>query len=62
MQDFLVGLGIALLIEGGLLALLPEAMKRRVATILEQPSHLLRAAGVGMAALGVGLVWLVRSA
>lgn len=47
-------------IEGALYALFPEAMKRAMLYVLDQPRGYLRTAGVAAAALGVGIVWLVR--
>jgi uncharacterized protein YjeT (DUF2065 family) len=60
MADLVVGLGIALVLEGALMALLPDSMRRRFAAVLSQPSAALRGGGVVAAALGVFLVWLVR--
>lgn len=59
-SDLVTALGLVLVIEGVLLALFPELMKRMVADILTRPSQLLRSAGVAAAALGVLVVWLVR--
>lgn len=59
-SDLVTALGLVLVIEGVLLALFPELMKRLVADILTRPSQLLRSAGVAAAALGVLVVWLVR--
>ncbi|MBM3504759.1 MAG: DUF2065 domain-containing protein [Alphaproteobacteria bacterium] len=60
MDDLAVGIGIALVIEGALMALLPEAMKQRMSVLLSQESSRLRVGGVVAAAIGVGVVWLVR--
>ena len=59
-SDLVTALGLVLVIEGVLLALFPELMKRMVADILTRPSQLLRSAGVAATALGVLIVWLVR--
>ncbi len=61
MDYLIVGIGIALVIEGTLYALAPNGMKRLMAFALEQPSTLLRGTGLVLAALGVGLVALVRA-
>lgn len=60
MADLLSAIGLVLVIEGALYALFPEAMKRMMLLMSGQPSALLRVAGVGAAALGVIVVWLVR--
>ncbi len=60
MADLLSAIGLVLVIEGALYALFPEAMKRVMVLMSGQPSALLRAVGVGAAALGVIVVWLVR--
>ncbi len=60
MADLLSAIGLVLVIEGALYALFPEAVKRMMVLMSGQPSALLRAVGVGAAALGVIVVWLVR--
>ncbi len=60
MADFLTAVGLVLVIEGALYALFPESMKRMMIMVGPQPSRILRATGLGAAALGVTLVWLVR--
>jgi uncharacterized protein YjeT (DUF2065 family) len=58
--DLAVGLGLVLVIEGVLLALMPETLKRSVAAIVSQPTDGLRIGGVVSVVLGVLIVWLVR--
>lgn len=60
MSDFLVALGLVLVIEGVLYGGLPRLAKRLAAEVLSVPDQLLRVVGVAAAALGVLLVWLVR--
>ncbi len=60
MDDLLVGLALAIVIEGALYALFPDAMRRSVALILAQPVERIRMIGLGAAVLGVVIVWLVR--
>ena len=60
MRDLLTALALVLVIEGGLYALFPEAMKRAAARALLVPPQALRLAGLGAACVGVVLVWLVR--
>lgn len=61
MSDLVVALGLELVIEGVLYALLPDAMKRMMAQVLDMPANQLRAAGLVAAAVGLGIVWAVRS-
>jgi uncharacterized protein YjeT (DUF2065 family) len=60
MADLITALGLALVIEGVLYALFPDAMRRMMAIVLGQPQSQIRAAGLFAAALGVLVVWLVR--
>jgi len=60
MQDFLVALGLVFIIEGLVFAAFPGAAKRAVVAVLSTPESVLRAVGIGSAALGLLLVWLVR--
>ncbi|HLI12715.1 MAG TPA: DUF2065 domain-containing protein [Alphaproteobacteria bacterium] len=60
MTDLLTAFGLVLVIEGILYALFPEVMRRAVMVMLGQQPMLLRLLGVGAAALGVAVVWLVR--
>ena len=61
MSDFLTALGLAFVIEGVLYALFPGPMRRIVERLTAEPERTLRLAGLGAAAAGVGLVWLVRA-
>ena len=60
MADLLSALALAVAIEGIAYAMFPEAMKRMMVSVLEQPSSNLRAAGLLAASLGVIAVWMVR--
>lgn len=60
MQDLVVGLGIALVIEGVFYALMPDGMKRLMSVAITQPSGRLRIAGLSLAITGVLLVALIR--
>jgi uncharacterized protein YjeT (DUF2065 family) len=60
MLDFLVALGLLLVIEGIVFAAFPAMAKRAMAQVLETPDGMLRAIGIVCAVLGVVLVWLVR--
>ena len=59
-SDLVTALGLVLVIEGMLLALFPDGLKRMVAEVLARPSQSLRLGGIVSAALGVVIVWLVR--
>jgi hypothetical protein len=58
--DLLTALGLAIALEGAAYALFPGAMKKMLLQVLAQPSNHLRNAGLVVAALGVGVIWLVR--
>ncbi len=60
MQDLLTALALILVIEGLLLCLLPETMKRMVVDVLTLPTNVLRIGGLVAAAVGVFVVWLIR--
>lgn len=60
MSDFIVALGLAMVIEGVAYALFPDALRRMMAQILAQPSTMVRGAGMTLAVAGVFIVWLIR--
>lgn len=60
MKDFFTALGLVLVIEGLLYALMPDAMKRMMAQMQQLPAGFLRAAGLAAAAAGVAIVWSMR--
>ena len=60
MSDFIVGIGLVLVIEGLLFAAVPGLAKRLAASALESPEGIMRIAGVASALLGTIIVWLVR--
>ncbi|BAE52295.1 DUF2065 domain-containing protein [Paramagnetospirillum magneticum] len=62
MTDLMTALALVLVIEGLAWAAFPDAMKRMMAQVLVMPPDLLRGVGLFMAILGLGAVWLVRSA
>lgn len=61
MSDFLVALGLVLVIEGMLYGGFPHLARRLAAEVMATPEQTLRIAGLVAAAIGVGIVWLVRS-
>lgn len=60
-SDIGVALGLVLVIEGLLLALIPERLVRLVVALLHEPPQRLRWAGAAGAALGILIVWLIRA-
>jgi uncharacterized protein YjeT (DUF2065 family) len=53
----LIGLGVAVVLEGLAYALFPGMMKRFLTQMMETPVEQLRLAGVFLLAVGVALVW-----
>ena len=53
-------IGLVLVIEGLVLALAPDAIRRMWETLKEQPNESLRRIGLGAVMLGVFIVWLSR--
>jgi hypothetical protein len=60
MSDFLVGVGLVLVIEGLLWAAFPQLGTKLLEAAAETPEHSLRAVGALAVGAGVLLVWLVR--
>ena len=58
--DLITAIGLVLVIEGVLLALLPETVRRMVVAVTTQPQDALRIGGVVSAVVGLGIVWLAR--
>ena len=58
--EILSALGLVLAVEGVIYALFPAAMQRMMTIAVAQPPSALRTAGLLFAAVGVGLVWLLR--
>lgn len=59
--ELTVALGLMLVIEGLLYALFPDVMRRAMAQLLAMPVNQIRMAALLSVALGVGLVWLVKT-
>jgi uncharacterized protein YjeT (DUF2065 family) len=60
MSEFIVAIGLVLVIEGLIFAGFPAAAKRLAASAIESPEGSLRLAGIASAVVGVLLIWLVR--
>ena len=60
MSDFLVALGLLLVIEGTLYAAFPGGLKRMMTMVQDIPDQSLRTGGLAAIGLGVMVVWLIR--
>jgi len=60
MTDFLVAVGLVMVIEGLLWAAAPQLGLRLLAAAVQMPEQTLRAAGVAAVIGGFVIVWLVR--
>jgi uncharacterized protein YjeT (DUF2065 family) len=60
MVEFIVAIGLVLVIEGLLFAAFPRAAKRLAASALESQETSLRIAGIISAVLGIVLIWCMR--
>ena len=58
--DFLIGVGMLLVIEGLLFAAAPGWMLRAMESVLHTPDTILRLSGIGTAVLGLIVIWLIR--
>ena len=61
MSDLLVAIGLVFVIEGLLYAVAPGAARRMAEAARDVPLDTLRVAGLIAVAVGVVIVWLVRS-
>jgi uncharacterized protein YjeT (DUF2065 family) len=61
MPEILMALGLVLVIEGLLYALVPGHLKAMMLSLQKISDDQLRVGGVAAVALGVVIVWLVRS-
>ena len=61
MAELLMALGLVLVIEGLLYALVPGQLKAMMLSFQNLSDDQLRLGGVTAVALGVAVVWLVRS-
>ena len=60
MELILLGLGLVLVFEGLILALLPNRLEELVQMISELPIETRRTAGLAAVAIGVVLIWFVQ--
>jgi len=61
MIELATALGLVLVIEGLLYAVAPGKLKHLMLQLQEIPDDALRVGGVAAVAIGVALVWLVRT-
>ncbi len=61
MNDFIAALGLVLVIEGLVYAAFPGAVIKMLEAVKEWSPSTLRLGGVAAIAIGVFVVWLVRS-
>ena len=60
MSDLVVGLGLVLVIEGLLWALVPNMATRLLEAAASVPANVLRIAGWSSVFAGLSLVWIIR--
>lgn len=60
MKELLLALCLAIALEGMIYALFPNGMRRLLQTFLEASEAAIRMTGLGAAAVGIGLIWLIR--
>lgn len=58
--DFLIGVGILLVLEGLIFAASPAWMRQAMKSALATPDNILRIVGIVSAVLGLVLIWAVR--
>ena len=61
MTDFLVGVGVLLVIEGLLLAGFTAWTRQAMASVVVTPDKVLRIVGLASALTGLIVIWLLRS-
>ena len=58
----MMGLAVAIAIEGLVYAIAPAAMQRALASLATAPPERLRLGGLAAAVLGVALAWVLKAA
>jgi len=59
-KELLLALCLAMVLEGLIYALFPNGMRRLMQVFLEASEAAIRLTGLGAAAVGLGLIWLIR--
>jgi len=60
MVDFVTALGLALVLEGMLYGLFPNAMRKMMERVLDEPAEALRYRAVLIACIGLTIIWFAR--
>ena len=60
MNEFVIGFGLFLVIEGLIYALFPRGIKRLALEVPGIPDSTLRLIGVVAMVMGVGVIWIIR--
>ncbi len=58
--DFLIGIGILLVLEGILFLAVPNWMRRAMKSALATPEAILRITGLVSALIGLAMIWAIR--
>ncbi|MCY4065346.1 MAG: DUF2065 domain-containing protein, partial [Rhodospirillaceae bacterium] len=59
-KELLLALCLDIVLEGMIYALFPNGMRRLLQAFLEASETTIRVTGLGAAAVGLGLIWLIR--
>ena len=60
MSDLIAAIGLAIVFEGILYTLFPNAMRRMIIMVLATPVPQIRTMGLIVAVIGVIVIWMVR--
>lgn len=58
--DFLIGIGILLVLEGIIFLAVPNWMRRAMKSALATPDTILRMTGLASALIGLAMIWAIR--
>lgn len=61
-HTLLMGVAVALALEGLVYAVAPTAMQRALASLAAAPAERLRLGGLAAAAIGIALAWVLKAA
>jgi hypothetical protein len=61
MSEIITALGLVLVIEGLIYAILPDQVRKMMVLALETPADRLRVGGLVAAGAGVAVVWVAKS-
>lgn len=61
MTDFATAIGLLLIMEGLIYGAFPQLGRKLGEVLLTTPEEILRTVGLGLAILGLFIVWLVRA-